>query len=303
MVGAKGSRAPEGVSLIETVEAGARASEEEAYKIYKDKLEGFDVVVDMSWQKWSYVHKMKENENLKIIGVVHAPCPYRRPPNVRFPCFVGVSKAHAEYMGARLGIPCRWIHNGIDVDLYPFKAEKGKRYLSLNRCMKEKGIIQFVDLMRRTRSFADVAGEDVKLITDSQYVDRVRERCDGYLLRYYGAVSHERKVELLQNAKALVLLPLKSVYLEVWSLSCTESLACGTPVVALSNGGLKEQVQDGVNGFLCETLEEVEEIIKAGKVSEIKPEECRASVEKFSKQEMAKTYLDLITHVKDGEMW
>lgn len=37
---------------------------------------------------------------------------------------------------------------------------------------------------------------------------------------------------------------------EVWGLTITEALACGTPVVATAVGGIPEQIEDGVSGFL-----------------------------------------------------
>jgi glycosyltransferase involved in cell wall biosynthesis len=37
---------------------------------------------------------------------------------------------------------------------------------------------------------------------------------------------------------------------EVWGLTITEALACGTPVVATAVGGIPEQVEDGITGFL-----------------------------------------------------
>jgi len=43
---------------------------------------------------------------------------------------------------------------------------------------------------------------------------------------------------------------LHAARVETWGLAITEALACGTPVVATSVGGIPEQVEDGVTGFL-----------------------------------------------------
>lgn len=37
---------------------------------------------------------------------------------------------------------------------------------------------------------------------------------------------------------------------EVWGLTITEAMACGTPVVVTAVGGIPEQIEDGVTGFL-----------------------------------------------------
>lgn len=296
LVAAKGSFAPEGVRLVETVSVGG--SEEEAFKVYKDHLKEFDYIIDDSWQKWTYTEKEKD-EKLKIMGVVHSPCPYRSPPNVRFPCFIGVSEAHAKYLGSRLQIPVRHAYNGVSLEMYPFQKIKSNRYLSLSRIMAEKGIHNFIDVVRRARAFGDVVGEDRNLIPDPTYVERVRNLCDGYHVRFWGRVSHEDKVKFLQNAKATIVL-YNMPYIEVFGLMVVESLACGTPVITLKGiGGPEEIVENGKQGFICETPDDIVEIIKADKVSEIDPLTCSERASKFSYNEMAKRYLELAS----GDEW
>lgn len=55
-----------------------------------------------------------------------------------------------------------------------------------------------------------------------------------------------------------------------------ESLACGTPVVALRGGAVPEIVVDGVTGFVCEDPAELPDAI--ARLDEIDPGACRARV-------------------------
>jgi len=299
LIAAKGSYAPEGVNLLETVDVGR--SEEEAYKIYKDKLKEFDIIIDDSWQKWSYMAKVEDGK-IKIMGVTHSQCPYGRAPPVQYPNFCAVSNAHAQYMSNKLGIPVRFVHHGVDLNLYPFQAEKGERYLSVNRIMAEKGIHVFVDLMRRLRMKGDIVGEDRYLITDLTYPTRIQNACDGLLCRYWGRVSNEQKLNLLQNAKALICLP-QWPYVEVFGLSALEALAVGTPVLTLRSGGLAEIVEDGISGIICDTTEQIEQVIKEDKMRDLTPQDCRKRAEQFTYRVMAEKYLSLCNDITSGKEW
>ncbi len=54
-------------------------------------------------------------------------------------------------------------------------------------------------------------------------------------------------VSLLSRAMAMIYTP----RLEPFGLAPLEANACGTPVVAIAEGGVRESVQDGINGFLA----------------------------------------------------
>jgi len=111
------------------------------------------------------------------------------------------------------------------------------------------------------------------------------------------SMSYEEKIKFLQNAKAVISLPMYP-FMEIFGLHATEAMCCGTPVIALRSGGLIDQIADGVTGFLCDALDEVQEIIVADKVSEIDPYECRRRVEEqFSREVMAKRYLEYFKKV------
>jgi len=56
-----------------------------------------------------------------------------------------------------------------------------------------------------------------------------------------------------------------------------ESLACGTPVIAMRHGSVPEVIEHGRTGFIVETADEMFEA--ARHIDEIDPAECRRAVE------------------------
>jgi glycosyltransferase involved in cell wall biosynthesis len=70
-----------------------------------------------------------------------------------------------------------------------------------------------------------------------------------------------------------------------------ESLAAGTPVIALRRGSVPEVIVDGVTGFICD---DVDEMAKAAeRIGEIDPEECRRHAQKFSAEAMCRGYTEV----------
>lgn len=76
---------------------------------------------------------------------------------------------------------------------------------------------------------------------------------------------------------------------EPFGLVMAEALACGTPVIALNRGSVPEVVQHGVNGFVCESIEEMVEAVS--RLKEIDRGVCRQVMEeKFSDRVIVDTY-------------
>jgi glycosyltransferase involved in cell wall biosynthesis len=69
-------------------------------------------------------------------------------------------------------------------------------------------------------------------------------------LRQY--VPDEELVRLLSAASVFVYAP----RLEPFGLAPLEANACGTPVVAVAEGGVRETVEDGINGLLVDSRPE-----------------------------------------------
>lgn len=290
--------------VIETVEESRDvhhdwfAKEEKAYRVYEKYLEDYDIIVDNTGSDLVYDHKIA-HPDVNICHVFHGTCRWTRAPHIRGdPRLIAASRAQTMNITNCLGVPCRCIPHGINTRLYPFKAEKGEHYLSANRICIEKGILEFIQLMKDSDAFGDVCGED-RFVGSQEYVAEVKSRCDNSHIQYYGTVSYEDKIKFLQNAKAVISLPMYP-FMEIFGLHAAEAMCCGTPVIALRSGGLTDQIKDGVTGFLCDALDEMCEIIVADKVSEIDPHECRRHVEEyFSREVMAENYLTFFKEISN----
>jgi glycosyltransferase involved in cell wall biosynthesis len=106
------------------------------------------------------------------------------------------------------------------------------------------------------------------------------------LVEFIGEVDQQGKNELLGGAYAY-LFPID--WPEPFGLTMAESLATGTPVVAFRAGSVSEVVEDGVTGFVCDTLHDMAEAIP--RVRELDRKACRQRAERrFSPATMTDGY-------------
>jgi glycosyltransferase involved in cell wall biosynthesis len=76
-----------------------------------------------------------------------------------------------------------------------------------------------------------------------------------------------------------------------------ESLACGTPVLAYRRGSIPELIEDGVTGFICESLSEMVRAVE--RVPPLDRRRCRQSFEtRFAVRRMAEDYLALYERLR-----
>jgi hypothetical protein len=71
-----------------------------------------------------------------------------------------------------------------------------------------------------------------------------------------------------------------------------EAMACGTPVIAFRHGSVPEVVQDGVSGFIVDTVEEAERAVQ--QLPNLDRAKVRADFERrFTVERMAGDYLEI----------
>lgn len=89
------------------------------------------------------------------------------------------------------------------------------------------------------------------------YLEALAEQL-GVKLKLLGNISDDELVRLYNTALATVYAPIR----EPFGLVPLESMACGTPVVAVAEGGMQETIVSGTTGFLVErSLEQFTEAV------------------------------------------
>lgn len=138
---------------------------------------------------------------------------------------------------------------GVNLDDYPY-AEYPKNdifhFLFIGRVMKEKGIDELFDAMRRLKAdgvkcFLDVVGP-----FEEDYKDKLEQyEKDGWL-KYHGYQSDVKP--FIEKCHCFVL----PSYHEGMANTNLECASSGRPVITSNIPGCKEAVIDGVSGLLCE---------------------------------------------------
>jgi len=288
-------------------------AERSAYEVYKDMLGDFDVIHGNDWFGFEYAAKAR-NPGLKVLHTHHGGLNLdwwgkSRPPfklNL-----VSISKWMAEVYRAQ-GFEARPVYNGVDLDRYPFKAEKGDRLLFVGRIDRFKQPDVAVHVAQKLGVGLDIVGGT--FVQDPVYLAEVRDMCDDAQIKFHPDASHQVKLQLLQDARA-VLFPSRMG--EPFGLVPVEAMAAGTPVVALNDGAVEEVVREG--GVVCDVFEKaitpkgpsytvkrdaVEAMVEAVKALNVQPDACRRNAKRYSKERMADCYENLYNKIVfEGEEW
>lgn len=204
-----------------------------------------------------------------------------------------VSISHAQ----RAPLPdADWIgtvHHGLPRNLYTFRPRPGGYLAFVGRISPEKGADRAIRIAR-------AAGLPLKIAAKVDAADReyfrstvrplLRGACD---VEFIGEVGEREKNELLGQALAL-LFPID--WPEPFGLVMIEAMACGTPVIAFPGGSVAEIMEDGVTGFVVQTVEEA--VRAVARVPSLDRRRCREVFERrFTAERMAWDYVRLYERV------
>ena len=187
--------------------------------------------------------------------------------------------------------------NALDLGAYPIEPRRGDYLLFLGRMSPDKGAHRAIEIAKMADLPLKMAGKCREPLEKEYFEEHVRPGL-GWGIEYLGEVSHEQKVELLQDARA-TLFPI--AWEEPFGLVMIESMACGTPVIATRWGAVPEVIEHGRGGLIVDDhLEMVDAIADADRID---PLEARRYVEeRFSAERMVRDYVEAYRVVAGGLM-
>jgi len=190
------------------------------------------------------------------------------------------------------------IYPPIDVEKFKIQNSKFKTasqnskdyYLSLGRLVRGKGTEVIVEACTKLNLPLKVVGSGPEL-------ERLK-KIAGNNVEFLGLVSDEKLPEILAGAKATIVASED----EDFGIVPVESMAAGTPVIAVRAGGFLETIIEGKTGEFFEkaTPESLEKVLKEFNPEKYRSEDCIKQAEKFSKEEFKKKMSDLIDKKLQG---
>jgi glycosyltransferase involved in cell wall biosynthesis len=176
--------------------------------------------------------------------------------------------------------------NALDLEAYPVNPHRGDYLLFVGRMSEDKGAHRAIEVAKQAELPLKIAGK-MREPLEKEYFERLVRPNLGWGIEYLGEVSHEEKVDLLQNARA-TLFPI--LWEEPFGLVMIESMACGTPVVATRCGAVPEVIAHGRAGVIVDDAAEMADAVL--EADRLDPLECRRYVEEsFSAERMVADYV------------
>ncbi|MBN8892290.1 MAG: glycosyl transferase [Rhodospirillales bacterium 70-18] len=172
--------------------------------------------------------------------------------------------------------------------LRPVAAESEPYFAFLGRISPEKGIVDAIRIASacgvRLKVAAKIGEEDALY-----HAEVVAPLLEGDNVEFIGEIDDNQKPAFLSGACAL-LFPID--WPEPFGLVMIEAMACGCPVVAFRRGSVPEVVEDGLTGFIVDTVDEA--VAACARLPELDRAVVRARFEeRWTARRMAQDYAAL----------
>ena len=189
---------------------------------------------------------------------------------------------HANWVGS--------VHHGLPRDLLPFKPRPSGGYLAfLGRISPEKGPNRAIEIAARAGMPLKIAAK-VDRVDQAYWDEFIHPMVKAHPnVEFIGEIYEHEKAAFLGDAAAL-LFPID--WPEPFGLVMIEAMACGTPVIALRRGSVPEIVEEGVSGFVVDTVEQATAAVR--RIPNLDRAKVRNAFERrFTAERMTRGYLEI----------
>lgn len=248
--------------------------------------------------------------NKPVVFTHHDPFNFLVKYKSIFPKYTGlnwISLSAAQRKGMPAGT--NWVANiphGLDqAQFVPNYRPQGKYLAYLGRIIESKGVHLAIAAVQQYNRLHPQDAYSLKIAgkhyaghgKDSYWRDRIEPQIDGTRIEYVGFIDNDAgKQDFLGNAAALLV---PSTFEEPFGMVLIESLACGTPVVALDSGAISEVVKRDKTGVIvpkgateAATVAALADAIP--RIGDIDRKTCRADFEaRFTLDRMCRQHLEL----------
>jgi len=260
----------------------------------------FDIVHNhMGWQALPYLEAM----DCPVVTTNHNPIKSYAAPlylTYRHLPYVAISEAYK-----RMNYPAELnyaatIYNGIDLSEFDGPDGADRSYLLfIGRLCQDKGTEPAIRIAKELNLPIILAGK-VDEADRGYFEEHVQPLLDSADVDFIGEVDRAAKISLYRKAIATVY-PIN--FEEPFGLVMAESLAAGTPVMALDRGAVREVLSDGDTAIIADSVDEL--VRRFPQVQSINAQHCRDRVHRlFSKERMVDSYEQLYRQlINDGSRY
>jgi glycosyltransferase involved in cell wall biosynthesis len=189
------------------------------------------------------------------------------------------------------------VYHGLPRSLHTFRRTGGDYLAFLGRMSPEKRVDRAIEIARRAQMPLKIAA---KIYPEEQeyFHSVVAPLLDASssFVEFIGEVGGKAKDDFLGGAAAL-LFPID--WPEPFGLVMIEAMACGTPVIAWRNGSVPEVIDEGLTGFVVNSIDDAVEMVGRSKMMDRAT--CRAVFEaRFDAARMARDYVQVYEELTVG---
>jgi glycosyltransferase involved in cell wall biosynthesis len=180
------------------------------------------------------------------------------------------------------------IYHGLPPEIYEPCFAPSDYLAFIGRISPEKRLDRAIEIARRSGLRLKVAAKIDKVDRD-YYQTVIAPLLKTPGVEFIGEISDKEKNDFLGKAVAL-LFPVD--WPEPFGMVLIEAMACGTPIIAYQRGSVPEVIENGVNGFIVNSIPEA--VTAVEKVQALDRFWTRRSFEeRFSVRRMAQNYITI----------